>query len=388
MKHGETFQRSCTLYPPALAWLCGCWRYHSKIFCESFHQDVFFKCIEEGLVDAKYFFQAVWAGLTGLLFWTLAGCQFSQGGQYVVIVCRSASSVGINMYSNQLVDTMHTNLHGWGLEIAQAKCTSTAHGPLDKVMQSLMMTCCSPARRNIDEYWILQHIVHATGLMWLGLQKDPLEGATQQNRCMFAYCMHIAVKLADRSGNQINRHLPTWGRSPSRAYTYITYTLNDSLREALTADMHNPLVFLYVPLIHRNPAALIQAQWRHPANHTKGQGMSGIHMKQSVESRIPNVWRWMRMAFSFSKHAIVAIVVAMDKEEAAEPQPAQADCKILRYSLNSCNKCRERLRGICIANLDEIALDSLYTVMILMWLFVAFYHCNSTMIPYLGNNME
>jgi len=48
----------------------------------------------------------------------------------------------------------------------------------------------------------------------------------------------------------------------------------------------------------------------------------------------------------------------MDKEEAAEPQPAQADCKSLRYSLNSCNECRERVRGICIANLDEIALDS------------------------------
>ena len=52
---------------------------------------------------------------------------------------------------------------------------------------------------------------------------------------------------------------------------------------------------------------------------------------------------------------IVAIVVAspttMDKEEAAER-------KILRYSLNSCNECRERLRGICIANLDEIALDN------------------------------
>ena len=73
----------------------------------------------------------------------------------------------------------------------------------------------------------------------------------------------------------------------------------------------------------------------------------------------------------------------MDKEEAAEPQPAQADCKSLRYSLNSCNECRERLRWICIANLDEIALDSL---MILMLLFFAFYYCNSTMIPYLGNN--
>lgn len=132
MKHGETFQRSCTLDPPAFAWLCGCWRYHSKIFCESFHQDVFTNVLKRGWWMQSNYFRRFGPGLTGLLFWTLAGWQFSQGGQYVVIVYRPASSVGINMYSNQLVDTMHTNLHGWGLEIAQAKCTSAAHGRLTK----------------------------------------------------------------------------------------------------------------------------------------------------------------------------------------------------------------------------------------------------------------